>query len=333
MPDLSAFMLRDPWFLALGFAGLVLMIAGQIARRAGRDAVPFAPAAFVGPGARRSWRSRLLWVPRGMQVAGLLCAVVALARPVERVALPLRAEGIDLVLCLDVSSSMAARDMDPDKSRLVLAKAAATEFAEQRPTDRIGIVAFARYADVLCPPTLDHSALGGIVAEVELVEADGPEDRTGIGGAVARAAQVLRRSEARSKVIVLLTDGEENVATGGSTRGEIAPKQAGQVCETLGVRVYTIAIGIGRRARGGDWTALDTTAVEELAASTGGAFFAARDADAVSGVFAAIDSLEKSEFEEPRYEDRERFLPFLWVAGALLILGRLLGVTLWEVVP
>ena len=146
---------------------------------------------------------------------------------------------------------------------------------------------------------------------------------TGIGNAVARAAQVLRTSHAKSKVIILLTDGEENVATA-ETPDEIGPSQAATMCKELGVRAYTITAGIGT---------IDTTQVEQLAVSTGGQFFAARDANAVDRVYELIDRLEKAELEEARYEVQERFLPFLIFGVVLLLLGRLLGATVFEVLP
>ena len=112
------------------------------------------------------------------------------------------------------------------------------------PDDRIGLVCFARYPDLKCPLTLDHRALGEILDEVTTVESDGPEDATGIGTAVARAAQVLQRGIGESRVVILLTDGEENVATT-RTPDEIAPLYAAQLCVELGVKVYAIAAGSG----------------------------------------------------------------------------------------
>ncbi|MFQ5504754.1 MAG: VWA domain-containing protein, partial [Planctomycetota bacterium] len=150
----------------------------------------------------------------------------------------------------------------------------------------------------------------------------GQEDLTGIGTAVARAAQVLRGSVARSKVVILLTDGEETVATA-DTPEEIGPLRAALLSRKLGVRVYSIAAGIGKQSRSGGFVPLDKRPMQELAARTGGEFFEARDAGAVAGVYARIGELEKVEFEEPRFEVEERFLPFL-IAGILLMLCRLL---------
>ena len=325
---LSELRFRDPACLLLA---LGLPFGMWYRGRRGVPTIFFAPGAYV-EGLSGSLRARLSVLPRLCQGLGLLFVVLALARPVQRVQLPLRTEGIDVLLCIDVSSSMAAKDLDPAHSRLDLAKRAASEFVAGRPGDRFGLVRFARYPDLLSPLTLDHRALGSFLDELEQVEADGLEDLTGIGNAVARAAAVLRSSAARSKVVVLLTDGEENVATA-DTPDEIGPAQAAQLCAELGIRVYTIAAGIGTRGRDGQWVPLDTQQVEDLAERTGGAFFEARDAGAIAEVYATIDGMEKVQFEEPRFELRERFLPFLLAALAALFFGRVLRATTLEVLP
>jgi Ca-activated chloride channel family protein len=317
--------LLHPWFLLLA-----LLIPLAVWRR-GRPAVLFASAEFAR-GLPRSWRQRAVALPRLFQIGGLVLLLFALARPVEHLPLPHATEGIDIMLCLDTSSSMTANDLDTQRSRLDVAKAAAKRFIAGRPHDRIGLVGFARYPDLRCPPTLDHAALARIVDAVGMVRSDGPEDATGIGTAVARAAQVLRASDADSKVVILLTDGDENVATEDKPE-EIAPIHAAQLARDLGIRVYAVSAGLGRNASDGSWIELDTTQMRRLADDTGGKFFAARDADAVAGVYAEIDTLERIEFAEPRYEIVERFLPLLMLALALLFASRLLASTILGVQP
>lgn len=326
--------LLDPWLLLLA---LLLPAAALIRRWRGAPAVLFAPLPLLQPEAGQppvpaSWRVRLLPLPRTLQVLGLLLVVVALARPVHRSPLPPLTAGIDVLLCVDVSSSMAATDLDPARSRLAVVKAAAHDFIAQRPDDRIGLITFARFSDLRCPPTLDHAALGQLLAQIELVGQDSPEDATGIGGAVARAAEVLRTSPAPSRVIVLLTDGEENVATA-QTPEEIAPLHAAQQCERLGVRVYAIAAGIGTRLPDGSFAPVDTRQLRVLAQRTGGRFFTARDAGAVAGVYAAVHQLERSDFAEPRYRLEDGFAPFLLAALLLLLGGHLLASTLLAGMP
>jgi len=316
--------LHPGWFLLAALLPIALW-------RRQRAAVTFAPAPYTRD-LPRSWRSRLIGLPRLLQVVGLVLLLTALARPVEHVPLPHATEGIDIMLCLDVSSSMTANDLDAQRSRLDVAKAAAKRFIAGRKHDRIGLVSFARYPDLRCPPTLGHYALTRIVDATTMVRGDGPEDATGIGTAVARAAQVLRATEAESKVVILLTDGDENVATEDKPE-EIAPVHAGQLARDLGIRVYAVAAGLGRSGRDGQWIEIDNTQVRRLAEQTGGKFFTARDADAVGGVYAEIDALEKVDFAAPRYEIVERFLPWLLAALARRAASRLLDTTILGVQP
>jgi Ca-activated chloride channel family protein len=329
---------RNPGLLML--AGLV-PLAVWIRHRFGASALWFAPGPR-GPGSPetegvpprlpRSLSVRLASLPRWLQAVALLLVAVALARPVERSPLPLTTEGIDILLALDVSSSMATEDMDAGRTRLDVAKEAASRFLAGRPHDRIGLVTFARYPDLRCPLTLDHLALDEILRGVEMVTRDGPEDATGIGAALMRSAQVLGQHPETSKVLILLTDGEENVATS-RTPDEIAPLHGAQLCASRDVRVYTIAAGIGSPSPSGTLIPLDTSQVRQVARRTGGRFFEARDAKAIDGVYAAIDDLERARFAEPRYAVNERFLPFLLLALVLMVVGRVLEATVLEVLP
>ena len=309
--------LLHPWLLLVALA---VPAALWLRRRRPPPAVIYAPAPLL-EGIRPSWRVRMLPLPGVLAAAGLALAAVALARPVERVPLPLRSEGADLLLCIDLSSSMTAKDLDPDRTRLEVAKDAALRFLRGRPGDRVGLVGFARYPDVRCPPTLDHEALARILRDLRPVAADGPEDATGFGAAAARAAEALRGGPARSRVAVLLTDGEENVATTG-TPGSIPPAHAAQLCRELGVRLYAVDAGTGTDPLLG-----------ETAGATGGRLFRARDAGALDAVFAEIDALEKASFEKDRFAVEERFQP--WAVAALLLLGlsRLLSATVLRVIP
>jgi len=312
--------LLHPWAL---LAVLLIVPAWWFSRRRSTT-VAFAPGAFLLDGLPLTVRGVLRPVPAVLHLAGLLLLVVALARPVEREAVPPDTEGIDILLCLDVSSSMTATDMAAAGSRLDVAREAATRFVEDRPSDRIGLIRFARYSDVRCPPTLDHAALSSLLAAVETVESDGPEDATGIGGAVARAAQVLQDCLGATRIVVVLTDGEENVATSGRP-DEIAPAHAAQLCAALDVKVYAIAAG--------DVAGVDTGPMRRLAASTGGAYFEAPTAADVAGVYAAIDELETSVLPEPRFRIVEGFAPFLLAGLAFLLVGRVLSETVLRVLP
>jgi len=327
--SLTGLSLEHPVWL---FALLLIPAALWLGLRRGRATVSFAPGGFLRPRTPISWRVALLPLPLVFQALGLVVVVVALARPVRRVPLPLDIEGIEIVLCLDTSSSMLSNDLDARRSRLDVAKDAAARFIAAREHDRIGLIRFARYPDVRCPPTLDHTALAAILAGVETVDPDGPEDATGIGTAVARAAQVLSGQPAASRVVIVLTDGDENVATADKPN-EISPVHAAQLCEQLGVRVYTIAAGVGRPGLDGQLVPLDTRQVEALSRRTGGRFFPARDAASLVSVYGEIDALEKRKQPEQRFRVEDAYLVFVSVALGLLVFGRLLGLTVLRVLP
>lgn len=317
---MSRWVLLDPGF---GWLALLVPAALFLALRRSRPAIRFAPASLAAGAPPTSWRTRLLWLPRVLQGLGLLLVVLALARPATREAVPQTNDGVDILLCLDMSSSMQATDLDGRSTRLSVARREAMRFIEGRPNDRIGFLAFARYPDLRCPLTLDHGALVGILDEVSTVSPDGPEDATGIGAAVARGVQVLDAARARSPVLIVLTDGVENVALEGEA-DEIPPQHAGQLAERLGVRVHPIVVG-SRNTK--------TKALERLAARTGGAFHRARDAGAMQRVYAEIDRLETAPVEIPRFVFLDRYVAVL-VAGLVLIaLGAVLGASVLGVLP
>lgn len=286
----------------------------------------------VGPRVRSSWRARLVGLPFALEVLAVALGAVALARPVQLVAAPPERLVRDVVLCIDRSSSMAATDLQPGRSRLELALEMAAALVAARDGDRVGCIEFARYADLRCPPTSDHDALRTLLAEITLVAADGPEDATGIGGAVAAAAELLGRAPERGRVVVLLTDGEENVATRDRAQ-EIAPLHAAQWCAQSGIRVHTIVVGRGEQLADGRFVPLDPTAVQQLAAATGGRFFAAADGPTLRAVGAEIDALEAAAFAEPRRVVREWFATVLGAAVLALTVALALRGTWLRVVP
>lgn len=330
----TGLVLASPWALLLAPVALVAALLGARA-----PAVRFAPAELLRRDSRgrptplpRSWRQRLRFLPRTLLTLAALSLTFALAWPQERRALPLQRQGLDVLLCIDVSSSTTADDLEPGRSRLEITRAAARDFIERRPDDRIGLVTFARYPDLVCPPTADHGSLQTMLAAIRHVTADGDEDATGIGMAVARCALALRKSTSTSRVVVLLTDGEENVARPDRPE-EITEAKAATLCQELGVRVYTIVAGIGRQAPDGRWLELDNGPVRAIAERTGGAFFTARDGRAVARVYERIDELERSAFAEPRYAYIDRFLPFVLAGLGLWALGLLGAATLSEGLP
>jgi Ca-activated chloride channel family protein len=322
----TGLVLRSPALLLLA---LLVPAALRLRQLRGEPAVRFSPAPLLAGAPLGTWRTRLLPLPRALEAAGLLLVAFALARPAERVLEPVPSEGVDVMLCLDTSSSMTAADLAQGRTRLEVAREAAARFVARRGNDRVGLVAFARWPELRCPPTLDHEALAALLLETAPVPGDGPEDATGIGAAVARGAQVLAQGTAPSRVLVLLTDGEENVATVGAP-GEIAPAHAAQLCERLGVRVYAIVVG---GAAGAAPAPAGGGEVERLARRTGGAFHEARDARALDAVYARIDALERSPAAASVARLNDRHLPFLLAAIALLLVARLLAATALRTSP
>ncbi len=300
--------LHPAWLLLLPFPPLLL--AWRWFRGAAARAVAADPA-----GLPRSLRQRLVALPTLLLLLALTLSVFALARPVKRIPLPVVHAGIDVMLVLDVSSSMRGLDLDPNQNRLQVAVAAAQEFIEARPHDRIGLVRFARYTDLRCPPTLDHAALLQMLEAEQPMEEDAAEDATGIGAAVALAAEVLAGADSTSKVVVLLTDGEENVA-GRHAPEAIAPLHAGQFGAEVGVRVHAITVGKGRRAEDGSLQPIDTRQVEALAQQTGGRAWTVQDARALRSVYAEIDAMETAPAAEQRFRIVDHY-PIL-IRGALL---------------
>ncbi|MGE0142683.1 MAG: VWA domain-containing protein [Planctomycetota bacterium] len=318
---LSLERLEQPAWL---FALPLLLVVFLLRRRRAREQIAWVPLSLRGMHALpRSRRQRMDALPAILEAVAAAALIVALAGPRERVAVPRVREGIEIVLCLDISSSMAATDMAAGADRLGVAKTAMASFIAARPDDRIALLTFARYPDLRCPSTLDHAALLEILDDVERVAEDDDEDATGIGLAVARAAAILESRGTRSRVVVLVTDGEENLARD-ATAGEISPAEAAAASRRAGVRVHTIVAGTGSRASDGSFLPLDTTLVEKLARDTKGQFFPARDAVAIQAVYEHIDRLEKAAFEEPRFRFDDRWLPFALTASLAWLLARLL---------
>lgn len=284
------------------------------------------------PDVAPSMRTRLRRLPLFLMSLGCVFVVVSLAGPQEARTLPIRRQGMDILLVVDTSSSMTEKDMAEDSSRLAVAQWAARSFIEERTEDRIGLLRFSRHVDLLCPPTQDHEALLEVLDGLAPTKEDSGEDATAIGAAIAMAADVLSHREQSSQIVVLLTDGEENVATPGA-KGEIAPTHAAQYCTALGIRAYTIAVGGGKRLPSGERASLDTTAIERIASMTDGRFFQATDADAARDVYTAIGELEQMEYEEVRVEHASLLSVTLTLALLAVFVCALLRWTVLRVLP
>ena len=307
-------------------------------KRKRQGQVRFSTVAFLKtlPPTTSLWMRHLLLLFR---VGALVCLVIALMRPQEGIEKThVRTEGVDIVLAIDVSGSMKAEDFTIDgqlRNRLYVVKEVVREFIEQRQHDRVGIVVFGGRAYTLCPLTLDQGVLAQFLerAEIGMVE-----EGTAIGDGITSALNRLRTTKAKSKVIVLLTDGVHNA-------GKVDPETAAELARTLGVKVYTIGVGsrgpvpfptkvLGRIVYQAVQIPLDEELLQTVAKRTGGMYYHAKDTRRLREIYRRIDELEKSEIETDLYvRYRERFSPFVFTAMAFMLMEVVLGQTVFRTLP
>jgi Ca-activated chloride channel family protein len=272
-------------------------------------------------GSGKTFRHYLRHILFGARALAITLIIIILARPqVTDRFQNVSTEGIDIVLALDISGSMLARDFKPD--RLEASKNVAVEFISGRPYDRIGLVVFSGESFTQCPVTTDHAVLVNLLREIQ---SGMIEDGTAIGNGLATAVNRIKESEAKSKVVILLTDGVNN-------RGEIAPATAAGIAKTFGVRVYTIGVGTQGVAPYPVQTPfgvqyqnmpveIDEEVLIDIAESTGGKYFRATDNDKLLQVYGEIDKLEKSKIDVRQFSRKqEKFLLPALIAFALLLL-------------
>lgn len=324
-------LIANPW----GLLALLPVLLGIVLRAWWLSRRPTMKLAAVGPLRhlpRTAW-SRLSWLPSVMGAVGLVLVALSLARPQARTARArdVAVEGIDIVVALDLSTSMRAADFKP-KNRFFVAKEVLKEFVHSRPNDRMGLVVFAAEAFTQCPLTLDQSVMLDIIDQLKLGVI---EDGTAIGNGLATAVNRLRSSEAKSKVVILITDGDNNA-------GNVSPLEASEMAKSLGVRVYTILVGRGGKVPYPQEDAFGRTAYVEMEIPTnpellkqisslaGGAFYAATDRESLQKSLQDIlDSLEKTRlFEAGAFaQHEEMFAWLLWPGLVLLLSDVLLRVT------
>lgn len=256
----------------------------------------------------------------------LLAFIVALARPQDSKSWEeTKTEGIDMVIAMDISSSMNMQDFKPN--RLQASKKIATQFINSRNNDRFGLVVFAAESFTQCPLTIDHDRITELFKDIRMGVLD---DGTAIGSGLATAVQRLKESESKSKVIVLLTDGENNA-------GSISPKTAAELANTFDIKVYTIAIGKNGYEERHGWytyqTKIDTKTLNEISEITGGKFYSAESEDALKRIYEEIDQLEKTELASFKYYKKtDLFLPFLLIGILLVIIGKALELTVFKTI-
>jgi Ca-activated chloride channel family protein len=304
----------DPYLLLLLLAiPVALLIKGRTGE--GNGAGGFSNLALLS-GFRPTWRMRYRWLPTFIRAGAIALLIVAIARPqVGQADSELPGQGIDVALVLDTSGSMTASQLGSEDTRLDSAKRVLVDFIDGRTEDRLGLVIFRAGSLVLSPLTLDYEALTAVTEDVGEVNLP---DGTAIGVGLSDALNLLRESRARSRVAILLTDGENN-------SGDIEPLAAARIAETLGIRVYTIGVvEAGRRT-------VDERALTEMAEITGGRFFRASSEQALEAIYASIDQLEKSRIERSLFNVYDEYaMYFLAAALGLLAVELLLRNTLWR---
>ena len=313
------FHFEDPWVLGLlAIVPLTYWLGARGERRTG--ALRFSALDM----ARQAGNGISVWLPRVpalLGAVGVTAVIVALARPQTGITSEtLLTEGIDIIMVMDVSSSMLAEDLEPN--RLQAAKGVAADFVGGRRNDRIGLVAFAGEAFTQAPLTLDYSVVQSLIGglQVGIIE-----DGTAVGMGLGTAVKRLQASDAESKVVILLTDGRSN-------RGEIGPVTAARMAQALGVRVYTV--GVGTRGNAPVPIAdplvgtrlvpmrvdIDEPTLQEIAELTGGRYFRATDNESLTSIYEEIDQLERTEIEVENFTQYAERFPVVLAFGLLLLL-------------
>ncbi len=289
--------------------------------------------------APKSWRVRIVHAPMVLRCLTFILAVIILARPQTHNAWDNRSvEGIDIMLAMDISASMLAEDLKPN--RMEAAKNVAAEFISGRPDDNIGLTIFAGEAFTQCPMTTDHASLQNLLHEVrtDLVMKGLINDGTAVGMGLSNAVLRLKDSKAKSKVVILLTDGANNC-------GDISPMTAAQIAKSLGIRVYTVGVGSNNVApypmqvAGGVQyiyrpAEVDTKTLEDIAAMTDGNYYRATNNKELKKIYSDIDKLEKTKLTVKKFSKRyEAYMPFAWGALLTLLLEVLLRISILRRIP
>lgn len=311
----------DPlWFLLALPVAWLLRVWSRTPRAA--MLMPVSTGYISASGWRTGIRKHLQWFHR----IALALLIIAMARPQrlwteEKV----KADALDIILAMDISPSMLSRDFEPD--RLAVAKQVAIDFVEKRPHDRIGLVAFSAEAFTQCPLTADKKMVQNFIRELTVGRL---EDGTAIGMGLATALNRIKTSAAKSKIVILLTDGENNA-------GDISPVQAAEIAGTLGIRVYTVGIGTEgyvmspvQRAPNGSYlfsprfVTFDTELLQQMAAMTNGRFFRAYSERDLAGIYNEIDRLEKTRIEVTTLRRTTELAGYFIIIALLFIFSELL---------
>ena len=324
MSDLS---FQSPWLLLLLPLTVVpALLVYSWNQWMGQATMRFTDIGLVASN-RRSLRLRLTPFVPALRLLALGLVIVAAAGPrLADAREVIRGEGVDIAIALDVSGSMAETDFEPH--RLAAAKAIITDFIEERRYDRIGLVVFAREAFIQSPPTLDHGALVRLLKDVYLASEMRIDDGTAIGSGMATAANMLKDSSAESKLVTLITDGV-------NTGGELDPITVATAAEAVGIKLYTIGVGRSDEGDNSQFAAsdsrdaarenpLDEETLRQIAAITDAKYYRATDTEELRGIYAEINTLEKSDVEILNFVRYREILVWFLVPALLLILLELI---------
>jgi Ca-activated chloride channel family protein len=328
---------ESPWWL-LGL--LLLPVVAWLRRRWTREATFVYSSVGLVKGITSLSRSRAGTVLRGLRWVSMALVFVALARPQSGEGkAPVRASGVDIAVAVDLSGSMLAEDFELNGervNRIAIAKDVLRSFIEQRPSDRFGLVVFAGRAYIAAPPTLDHDFLLRNLTRLDTLNEQG----TAIGSALSTAVNRLRDLPSKSRIVVLMTDGQNN-------SGNIPPLTAADAAKALSVKVYTIGVGtrgtaptpvgydpFGRKVYRQVPVDIDEDTLTQIAERTGGKYYRADTTKTLRAIYAEIDRLEKTEMETAKYASWEELMGYAAVpAVVLLVLEMLLANTVWRKLP
>ena len=321
-----------PQFFLLAL--LLPVMIGSYIRSGNRNMASVKVSSIKSFAGLSSWKTIFRHVPFILRLLTVGCLIIALARPqIKNEEQQAEGAGVDIILCIDVSGSMTAQDFTPN--RMEAAKKVAADFIESRLTDRIGVVIFSGESFTLCPLTTDKPVLK---SAIENIRNGLLEDGTSIGDGLSTSVDRLRGSKSKSKVVILLTDGENN-------GGLIGPANAKEIAKAFGIKVYTIGVGTDGYAPFPVRTpmgvviqqqkvTIDEKLLTEIARETGGKYFRAKDNAGLENVYKEIDNLEKSKVTITNYTRyTEKYFPFVLFAIALLLLEIILRFSVLKKFP
>ena len=323
----------NPWCLLLLLV-IPALIAYYIYNRKKLTAEVKFSSVAVFASMPKTYKHYLRHLPFALHMIALAALIVAIARPQKSDSWSNQTtEGIDIVMAVDISSSMLAEDLKPN--RLIAAKRVATEFISSRHNDNIGLVVFSAESFTQCPLTINHAELINLLNGIE---SGMIEDGTAIGSGLATAVNRIKDSKAKSKVIILLTDGSNN-------RGQISPSTAGDIAKSFGIRVYTIGVGTRGMVPYPFQTPygvqyqdvevdIDEESLKEIASTTGGQYFRATDTKSLTSIYKEIDQLEKTKIQVKEFSKKEELYHWFILALVICLIGEItLRNTVFKSIP